>query len=183
MRAVLDACVLYPTVLREILLGAAAAGLYAPVWSAVILEEWARAAARRQGPGAEAQARAEIAAARAAFPEAEVAVRPDAARAYGLPDPYDGHVLAAAEAGGAPRIVTLNLADFPPRALRPRGIRAEHPDPFLLALHATDPAAVAAIAEAVRARAEAALGAPQPMRALLNRAGLPRLGRRLAPAG
>ena len=31
MKAVLDACVLYPTVLREILQGAAAAGLYEPV--------------------------------------------------------------------------------------------------------------------------------------------------------
>src|SRR5690606_10011196 len=34
VRAVLDACVLYPTVLREILIGAADAGLYAPLWSA-----------------------------------------------------------------------------------------------------------------------------------------------------
>ena len=47
MRAVLDACVLYPTVLREILADAAGAGLYMPVWSARILDEWRHAAARQ----------------------------------------------------------------------------------------------------------------------------------------
>ena len=46
MKAVLDACVLYPTVLREILIGVADAGLYTPVWSPRILAEWRHAAAR-----------------------------------------------------------------------------------------------------------------------------------------
>ena len=67
MRVALDACVLFPTVLREMLLGAAAAGGFAPVWSARILEEWARAT-RRLPEGAEAVARAEIALLRAAWP-------------------------------------------------------------------------------------------------------------------
>lgn len=179
-RAVLDACVLYPTVLREVLLGVAAAGLFAPVWSAAILAEWAAAVRRRRGPAEAAVAASEIAAARAAFPAAEVGIRADAALAYGLPDPFDGHVVAAAEAAGAPLIVTLNLADFPPRALVPLGLRAQHPDPFLLALHAAAPGSVAAAAAAVRARAEALSGQPQPLRPLLKRAGLPRLGKRLA---
>ena len=56
MRAALDACVLFPTVLREVLTGAAAAGLYQPVWSDRILEEWARATAKL-GPAAEVIAR------------------------------------------------------------------------------------------------------------------------------
>ncbi|MEM8879755.1 MAG: PIN domain-containing protein, partial [Pseudomonadota bacterium] len=56
MIACLDACVLYPTVLREVLLGVAEAGLYRPVWSARIVEEWARAAAK-SGTAAEMQAR------------------------------------------------------------------------------------------------------------------------------
>lgn len=178
--AVLDACVLYPTVLREILLGVAAAGLFAPVWSAPILGEWAAVARRRHGAGAAAADAGEIAAARAAFPAAEVTIRPDAALAYGLPDPFDGHVVAAAEAAGAALIVTRNLADFPPPALAPHGIRAEHPDPFLLRLSARAPGRVAAVAEAVRARAERLSGAPQPLRPLLKRAGLPRLARALS---
>ena len=39
MKAVLDACVLFPTVLREILSGVAAKGLYEPLWSDRILRE------------------------------------------------------------------------------------------------------------------------------------------------
>ena len=60
VRVVLDACVLFPTVMREVLLGCAAAGLFAPRWSARILEEWARATVKL-GPGAEVYARGEIA--------------------------------------------------------------------------------------------------------------------------
>jgi len=60
MRVVLDACVLYPPVLREILLGAASAGLYDPLWSERILEEWARATRKLEAltgtPGAGAPA-------------------------------------------------------------------------------------------------------------------------------
>ncbi len=60
LKSVLDACVLYPTVMREILLGATAAGLVQPLWSDKILEEWARAA-RKRDPDQEAVARGEIA--------------------------------------------------------------------------------------------------------------------------
>ncbi|MBT8411810.1 MAG: PIN domain-containing protein, partial [Octadecabacter sp.] len=74
MRVLIDACVLYPTVMREVVLGAADAGLFAPRWSARILEEWARAA-RKIGPEGETIARGEIAAVQARFPQAEVPVR------------------------------------------------------------------------------------------------------------
>ncbi len=46
MRVMLDACVLYPTVMREVLLGCAKRGLFEPRWSVRILEEWARAAGK-----------------------------------------------------------------------------------------------------------------------------------------
>jgi hypothetical protein len=39
------------------------------------------------------------------------------------------------------------------------------------------------VAEAVRLRAEAASGRPQALRAMLKRAGLPRLGKALGAAG
>ncbi len=42
----MDACALYPTVMRELLLGMAAAGAYVPLWSDRITEEWAGVAAR-----------------------------------------------------------------------------------------------------------------------------------------
>lgn len=49
-----------------------------------------------------------------------------------LPDPNDQHILAAAIACQASRIVTLNLKDFPAKTLKPHGLQAVHPDDFLL---------------------------------------------------
>lgn len=170
MRALLDACVLYPTVLRQCLLRVA--DIYTPLWSPRILEEWARTAARE---GVEAPARGAIALLRARWPAAEVT--PGATEALHLPDPGDLHVLAAAIAGRAEVIVTLNLRDFPARATGP--IRAVHPDDFLMDLWLDHPAAVEAAVEAERQETERLSGREQPLRALLKRARLPRLGKAL----
>lgn len=51
-----------------------------------------------------------------------------------LPDPDDRHVLAAAIRGGADRIVTFNLQDFPAAALQKHGIEAQPPDSFITGL-------------------------------------------------
>jgi hypothetical protein len=181
MKAALDACVLFPTVLREMLLGAAAAGGFAPVWSARILEEWARAT-RRLPDGAEARARAEIALMRAAWPHAEATPDPDLVERLSLPDPDDRHVLAAAIAGGADTLVTLNRADFPGRTLARHGLLLREPDGFLTELHLGG-LDLGPVAAAVQARAERASGRPQPLRPLLRRAGLPRLGKALTAGG
>jgi hypothetical protein len=149
MKAVLDACVLYPTVLREILIGCARAGLYTPLWSARILEEWARATVK-QGPGAEAVARGEVAALRAA---------------------------------GADAIVTFNAQDFPRHVLAAEGLDRRDPDGFLWELWSRDPATVGAVLDSVRGEAERLSGQPQPMRALLKRAKLPRLAKAIDLAG
>ncbi|PPB81659.1 putative nucleic acid-binding protein [Albidovulum inexpectatum] len=182
MRAVLDACVLYPTVLREILIGVAQAGLYQPLWSERILEEWARATVKL-GPGAETVARGEVVALRRAWPRAAVPKTAEEDARLWLPDPGDRHVLATAIVGKAEVIVTFNLSDFPGRVLQQHGLRAEHPDPFLLNLYNSAPAAVAGAVEQVRATAERLSGAPQPVRGLLKRAGLPRLGKALERRG
>jgi hypothetical protein len=180
VRVLLDACVLFPTVMREMLLGAAAAGAFEPLWSARILEEWARAT-RRLPDGAEAVARAEIALMRARWPTAEIAADPDLIERLSLPDPADRHVLAAAIAGGADVLMTRNRGDFPTRTLARHGVILREPDGFLTELAAEGPD-IAVVAETVRARAGRASGRAQGLRPLLRRAGLPRLGKALAGA-
>ena len=99
MKILIDACVLYPTVMREIVMGVAAKGLFTPLWSARILEEWARAAAKlSEADGVIAQG--EIATLRAAWPDAEVAADAGLQASLYLPDPDDAHVLAAAVSAG-----------------------------------------------------------------------------------
>ena len=182
MKVLLDACVLYPTVMREVLLGVAAEGLYQPLWSARILEEWARAAIKL-GPGAEAQARGEVAMLRARWPGAEVVWPPSLEARLWLPDPADTHVLAAAIAGHADLIVTLNARDFPRNILAEEGLERLDPDQFLMGLHADHPQAVARAAEAVRREAERLSGQPWDIRRLMKKAHLPRLGKTLAGQG
>lgn len=179
MKALLDACVLYPTILREILIGCADRGLYTPLWSARILEEWARATVKL-GPGAETIARGEVATLKARFPGAEVAPAPGLEARLYLPDPNDIHVLAAAIAGNADLIITYNAQDFPRATLAEEGLDRRDPDQFLLALMAEAPDIVAEVVEGVRATAERLSGEAQPLRPLMKRARLPRLGKALA---
>jgi predicted nucleic acid-binding protein len=182
MKAVLDACVLYPTVLREILIGAAAAGLFRPLWSERILEEWARAAARH-GTSDELLARGDIALLLAAFPAAMVQRHAGLETRLHLPDENDIHVLATAIAGGAEAIITLNAADFPRGVLSAEGLARHDPDGFLWRLWSDHPQEIADVVQQVRARAEQLSGQPLPLRGLLKRARLPRLGKALSSEG
>ena len=176
-RVLIDACVLYPTVMREVVLGAAAAGAFEPLWSARILEEWRRAA-RRLGEGQGVVAEGEIALLRARWPAAEVA--PGEEGGLELPDPDDRHVLAAAIAGGADALMTLNARDFPVRVLAAHDVERLDPDATLARMAGPD---IASVVEATRAEAERLSGAPWERRRLLKKAGLPRLARALERAG
>ncbi|MCY4334294.1 MAG: PIN domain-containing protein [Litoreibacter sp.] len=179
MRACLDACVLFPTVLREILLGVASRGGFTPLWSDRILEEWARATIKL-GPAAEAQARGEVALLRAKFPKASVVPKAgDLARLH-LPDENDIHVLAAAIAGSADVIVTLNIKDFPRQTLSFEGVALEVPDAFLMGIWMERSEMVEAAVHEVYATAQKMIGEEIALRALLKRARLPRLGKALA---
>ncbi len=169
----IDACVLYPTVMREIVMGAAATGAFEPLWSARILEEWRRAA-ERLGGGRGVVAEGEIALLRARWPGAEVA--PCDEDALDLPDPDDRHVLAAAVAAGADGLMTLNAKDFPVRVLAAHGIERLDPDAALARMAGPE---VAAVVEATRAEAERLSGLPWERRRLLRKAGLPRLAKAL----
>lgn len=178
MKAVLDACVLFPTVLREILQGAGLAGLYQPVFSERILREWVLATAKL-GLEAPAIAEGEAAVLRAAFPRAVTRQHPEIEARLHLPDPNDLHVLATAIASGADAIVTFNAQDFPGHTLAAEGIVRRDPDGFLWELQSRHPETMARIVEAVRARAEAISGQPMPVKPLLKRARLYKLAKAL----
>jgi len=178
VKVVLDACVLFPTVLRDILIGAAAVGLYEPLWSPRILEEWARATVKL-GPGAETVARGEIALLSARWPRSGVPARDGDLGRLRLPDPDDIHVLATAIAGSADRIVTFNARDFPRQTLADEGLTRQDPDQFLLELHGAAPQHIVSVLEAVRDTAQRLSGEAQPLRPLLKRARLPRLAKAL----
>lgn len=175
-RLLLDTCVLYPTVMREVLLGVAASGAFVPQWSARILEEWARAA-RKIGPTGEAQARAEIAMVQAEWPKAAVSWQLSLERRLLLPDKDDVHVLAAAISGSSDAIVTMNAKDFPRHILAEEGLERIDPDAFLRRCWEADPEGVARVCEAVRQEAERLSGADWGMRALLKKARLPKLAK------
>jgi predicted nucleic acid-binding protein len=178
MKAVLDACVLYPTVLREILQGAGEAGLYQPVFSDRILREWVLATAKL-GPAAPAIAEGEAASLRGAFPRGLEREHPEIEARLILPDPNDCHVLASAIASGADAIVTFNAQDFPGHVLAAEGIARRDPDGFLWELQSGAPDVMARIVEAVRVKAEAISGQPVALKGLLKRARLYRLAKAL----
>ena len=178
MRVLIDACVLYPTVMREVVLGVAACGLFDPRWSPRILEEWARAA-RKIGPQGETIARGEIAAINARFPNAEVRIPQGIESRLWLPDANDVHVLAAAIGCSAGAIMTMNAKDFPRDVLAEEGLLRVDPDGFMIDLYDAQPEMVQAVGDAVLAEARRLSGENWEMRKLMRKARLPRLGKRL----
>jgi predicted nucleic acid-binding protein len=178
LRILIDACVLYPTVMREMVMGAARVGVFEPLWSARLLEEWARAAIKL-GPEGEAQARAEIALLRAAWPKAEVPPSPGVAARLYLPDENDVHVLAAAITGHADIIMTLNAKDFPRGTLAEEGLARVDPDSYLHGVWLAQPEMIVQVADSVLDEARRLSGQPWEMRPLLKKARLPRLAKAL----
>ncbi len=178
MKVLIDACVLYPTVMREMVIGAAAEGCFTPLWSPRILEEWARAAAKL-GPDQDSVARAEIALLTDRWPNASVCPRERDLSRLWLPDQHDIHVLAAAIAGHADVLLTLNNADFPRHTLAEEGLRRESPDLFLLTFLNECPDAITTVATRVLSQARTLSGEDWTIRRLMKKARLPRLGKAL----
>ena len=130
MKLLLDACALYPTVTRNLLLNFSDELRWDLNWSERILEEWRRASAKTNAE-AEVQAAAEITMLRVKYPKAIVNNYERHIPKLYLPDQNDVHVLAAAIESNTNIIVTLNLGNFPNSELVRYGIRAVHPDELL----------------------------------------------------
>ncbi|TCO64625.1 PIN domain-containing protein [Actinocrispum wychmicini] len=129
--AFLDACVLVPIRLTDLLLRLAEAGVYSPLWSFDVLYEVEQNLPKLGISALKALRRTDKM--RQEFPEAEVTGYE--ALIPGMTNhPKDRHVLAAAVTGGAAVIVTANLRDFQGPALKPHKLVATHPDDFLVAL-------------------------------------------------
>ncbi len=178
MRVMIDACVLYPTVMREVMLGCAKRGLFEARWSERILEEWARAAGKL-GSAEMVWARGEIAGLMAAFPKAQVQYEAARERQYWLPDPADVHVLTAAVVGSCDGILTMNAKDFPKDILGDAALMRWDPDGFALLLLAESPDQVRSVADAVLTDANRLSERPWTLRALMKKARMPRFGKAL----
>ena len=96
-----------------------------------------------------------------------------------LPDPDDRHVLAAAIAGHADAIVTVNLKDFRAEALATYNLEAQHPDDFVMnQLELREYETLAAI-KRMRARLRNPEKSPEEFIEILERNGLVQSARHL----
>ena len=129
--ALLDANVLYPAPLRDLLMQLAVSGLFRAKWTADIHEEWIESLMHNE-PYRDRRA---LERTRNLM---DRAVRDCLVTGYetrisqlSLPDANDRHVLAAAITAGCDVIVSYNLRDFPGSATAPYDIEVLHPDTFL----------------------------------------------------
>lgn len=128
--ALLDANVLYPVWLCDVLLSAAETEVFQVRWSERILEEAERNVKLSRPDADAARISRRFQAMRESFEEAMVSEY-EAIEAVMTNHPKDRHVLAAAVRGKADVIVTINLSDFPPESCEPYDIEVQHPDEFL----------------------------------------------------
>lgn len=142
VRAFLDTCVLVPIDTTAILLNAAEAGLFTPLWSPQVMQELERVVPLVQPAVSTTAIRRRIGQMNRAFEDANVMQSVVLSTSFDLPDEGDRHVLAAAIAGRADVLVTDNLRDFPEGVLRAYTIEKRSLDDFLLDLLDLNPVAV-----------------------------------------
>jgi len=132
--AILDANVLYPAGIRDILLQPAVYDLYRPKWSPDIFREWMRADRRNREDHNPIKVRRTQKDLESFFFDALIVGYELLIDDLDLPDKDDRHVLAAAIYGDCDFIITKNIGDFPAELLEPYGIEALSPDEFLVML-------------------------------------------------
>lgn len=127
-----DANVLYPSLLRDVLIRVAQRGMVRARWTERILDEvFMNLVSNRPDLDHTKLARTRElmnAAVRDVLVEGYEALIPTVT----LPDENDRHVVAAAIRAQAQMVVTTNLRDFPSNELGKWNIEAKHPDDFLV---------------------------------------------------
>lgn len=188
--AVLDANLLIPRAVRDLLLSLADGTVFRPVWQTTILDELERnyprvAVAHRRADrqAAEDEVARVVSAMTRAFPDASVSETQWGPLVEKMTcDEKDRHVLAVAVAADATHVVTENTADFPSSSV-PHGITVMRIDPFLCELLAAD---VEAVIDAVQVMCDRYSRPPMSTLELAEKFATgdsaPQFGRRLAEA-
>jgi hypothetical protein len=129
--AILDACVLYPAPLRDLLLRLALTDLYRARWTERIHDEWIRSLLSQRPDLSRDRLQRTRDLMDQTVPDCLVTGFEELIESLGLPDPKDRHILAAAIRSQAGVIVTYNVKDFPEEILDGYGIEVQHPDEFV----------------------------------------------------
>lgn len=170
---VLDACVIYPNMLRDLLMRLGLNGLYMPKWTATIHDEWQRNLVKNMPEVTPDKVKRIEVLMDKALPDALVTGFEPLISGLSLPDEDDRHVVAAAIKCNAEVIVTFNLKDFPGENLDALEIEAMHPDEFILDLIDLNPALVLkAVREQRTSLKNPAIGSEEYLTSLLK-LGLP----------
>ena len=153
VRAVLDANVLYGDFVRDLFISLFAAGIYEAKWTDKITEEWVKhVMANNPETITKAKIDRTVKLMNAQTPAALVERYEQYIGQVNIRDADDRHVVAAAIACGAQKIVTFNLRDFPHQAMLALGIVADSPDKFLCDLIVDDTDRVVEVLRRMRER-------------------------------
>lgn len=127
----LDANVLYPAPLRDLLLELAVSDMFRAKWSARIQDEWVNALLRNEPHRDPARLQRTRELMEENVRDVLVEGYEDLIPAITLPDLNDRHVVAAAIKSRSDLIVTFNLKHFPAAEMAKWDLEAQHPDKFL----------------------------------------------------
>lgn len=147
-----DACVLYPSYLRDVLIQLAMLDLFQAKWTEQIQEEWTRSLLNNRPNMEVAKVQRLCKLMRKAVPDALIREFAPVTDTLVLPDSNDRHVLAAAIAAKARVIVNFNLKDFPRDILTSYCVMAQSPDEFISHWIEQEPEQMILAVEAIRSR-------------------------------
>lgn len=179
---VLDACVLYPATLRDLLLSLAYENVYRARWTHEIQDEWVRNVLIKRKDLDEEKLRRTQRLMVDAIDDCLIDGYQSLIESIVLPDPDDRHVLAAAIVGHADAIVTFNKKDFPDSVLSKYGIEVLHPDDFIMLQYDLDSIGVLEAAKAMRLRLKNPPKTVQEFLDTLEQQGLPQICQELKKA-
>ena len=180
--AVLDACVLYPAPLRDLLLSLASSGLFRARWTTQIQNEWIENLLAKRSDVKREKLAYTVERMNAAIDDCLIENYAYLIDTLTLPDEKDRHVLAAAIAGHADVIVTFNIKDFPEKIVAAHGIEVLHPDDFLVAQYDLSKIKTLKAIKAIRDRLKNPPRSAQQLIDTYSAQGLPQIARLLTEA-